>query len=325
MPAPGPGQVLVASRASGLNFADIFATLGLYSATPEGAFIPGLEFCGEVVATGENAKKFRAKQKVMGVTRFGGYASHICVDERALLPLPAGWTFAEGAALLAQGLTAYYALFELGALKKNGLVLVHSAAGGVGLLALAMIEKMGGSVIATVGSASKVALLKERCHLHEKEIIVRARTSSAFRTQLDEALRAVGRTGFDLVLDSVMGPYFWPGYQALEGAGRLILFGAADWMPASSKPNYAKLAWSYLKRPRLDPLAMISENKSLMAFNLIWLWNRIDDLEPMARAMLGMGLRAPYVGHTFPFEQAPEAMRLFQSGRTSGKVILQID
>lgn len=325
LPDPGPEEVVVASRASGLNFADIFACLGLYSATPPGAFIPGLEFAGEVIATGSKVKKFKKKQKVMGVTRFGGYASHVCVDQRALLGLPAGWTFEEGAALLAQGLTAYYALFELGALRKGGLVLVHSAAGGVGLLALEMLQKFGATAIATVGNPGKIALLKERYNLDDQQILVRSSTSRQFQQQLKRAIDYTGQPGLDLVLDSIMGPYFWPAYRALQPAGRLVLFGAADWMPSGRRPNYLKLAWSYLQRPRLDPLAMISENKSLMAFNLIWLWDRILDLEPMARSMLQMKLRPPHVGHRFAFEQAPDALRLFQSGSTAGKVVLQLN
>ncbi|MCB1323076.1 MAG: zinc-binding dehydrogenase, partial [Leptospiraceae bacterium] len=283
--APGPGEVRVAVRAVGLNFADVFALLGLYSATPQGSFIPGLEFAGVVEACGpvaqRDAPRWKPGDRVFGVIRFGAYATHVNVDGRYLQPLPRRWSFAEGAALVAQGLTAYYALYDLGSIRPGQSVLVHSAAGGVGLQALSMIQAAGAKAIATIGRAEKINILREQTGLRTERIIVR--DARRFGDQLDTALRNIDASGFDLILDSVAGPYFQPGYRRLHPAGRLILFGAADFMPEGRRPNYLKLAYQYLRRPRLDPVAMISENKSLMAFNLICLWERVD----LMRALLG--------------------------------------
>jgi alcohol dehydrogenase len=331
---PAPDEVIVATRAIGLNFADIFACLGLYSATPRGAFVPGLEFSGIIHKTGSAVRKWKKGQKVMGVTRFGAYTTHVSIKQDYILPLPARWSFAEGAALLAQGLTAYYALFELGNFKKGQLALVHSAAGGVGLLALDLIQKAGGHAIATIGSPAKAALLEERCQLDAAQIIVR--NKNTFKSDLSQALANFIRIksapksesaqqGLDLILDSVMGPYFWPGYNHLNAGGRLVLFGAADLMPAGQRPNYLKLGFSYLKRPRLDPLEMISENKSVMPFNLIWMWDRIDQFKSMAGDLLKLKIRPPHIGHLYPFEKAGEALRFFQSGQSTGKVILEVE
>ena len=94
---PKPDEVCVKVKAIGLNFADIFAMQGLYSATPQGSFIPGLEFSGEIIAVGDAVKTWKPGDKVMGATKFGGYVSHINSSERYVIPLPENWSFEEGA------------------------------------------------------------------------------------------------------------------------------------------------------------------------------------------------------------------------------------
>ncbi len=128
-------QVLVGIKSIGLNFADIFALKGLYSATPKGSFIPGLEYAGEVLQCGELVTKCKPGDRVMGVTRFGAYASHLVNHEDYLTPLPETWSYPEGASFLVQVLTAYYGLKYLGNIHNQSTVLIHSAAGGVGIWA----------------------------------------------------------------------------------------------------------------------------------------------------------------------------------------------
>jgi len=105
--ALGPQEVSVKVKSIGLNFADVFAIWGLYSATPKGEFTPGLEFAGEVVAIGKEVTQVSLGDRVMGVTRFGGYSTALNSDQRYLIPLPADWSYPEGAAYLVQVLTAY--------------------------------------------------------------------------------------------------------------------------------------------------------------------------------------------------------------------------
>lgn len=159
---PQADEVQVKVKAVGLNFADIFAILGLYSATPVGSFIPGLEYSGEIIAKGEKVTDFQLGDRVMGVTRFGAYTSHINIDSAYVNKIPENWSFEEGASFLVQALTAYYGLFHLGNLKKGETVLIHSAAGGVGLLANRMAQKLGAYTIGTIGSAAKIDLLKRK-------------------------------------------------------------------------------------------------------------------------------------------------------------------
>lgn len=316
------GEVMIEVRSIGLNFADIFALQGLYSATPEGSFIPGLEFCGVVQACSRTSG-FKIGDRVMGVTRFGAYASHLNVDARYLTKLPHNWSFAEGAAYLAQALTAWYALHELGNLQKDHMVLVHSAAGGVGLHSLQIIQKAGAHAICTVGNEEKKSFLKKR-GVKSDQIIVRNKKS--FVNDLAGTIKRNKITGFDLILDAVAGPYFDPGMNHLNPAGRYVIFGAADFMNKNKRPNYLRIGWQYLRRPRLDPVNMISANRSLMAFNLIWLWDHHQVMIKLLGSMKKAGLlkTAPFVGHNFSFADAHEAIRKFQSGKTIGKVVLNI-
>ena len=322
LPPPPPGHARVAVGAVGLNFADIAACLGLYSATPKGPFVPGLEFSGTVEAVGDGVTATAPGARAVGLTRFGGYTTHVNADVRYLRPLPNGWTFADGAALPVQAITAWYAICELGACRPGHAVLVQSAAGGVGLNALDILHGLGARVVATVGSASKVPFLMERAGLSRPQIIVRARR--AFGQQLDDAMRANGLDGFDLVLDAVAGPFFEPAYRRLRPAGRLVVYGAADLMPSGPRTNWLRLAARYLRRPRIDPVNMVSANRSVMGFNLIWLWDEAERLPEAYSAVAGYITRPPLIGRRFPFADAPAALRHLQSGASVGKIVLEI-
>lgn len=319
------GQARVAVKAIGLNFADVFACLGLYSATPKGPFVPGLEFAGVVEAMGEEPvgpPTCRPGDRVIGLTRFGAYATAVACDTRYLLPIPDGWSFAEGAAFAVQGLTAWYGLVVQGAVAEDDVVLLHSAAGGVGQGALAILRARRARVVATVGRAAKRDLLVAREGLSPEQVIVRER--GRFGAQLDRALAALGADGLDLVFDAIAGPYFQPAYDRLQPGGRYVLYGAADFTPRGKRPNYLTLAARYLARPRLDPLAMIAQNRSLLAFNLIWLWDRVEHLAEAYGALRQAVQAPPLVGRCFPFAEAPEALRFLQSGESVGKVVLEV-
>lgn len=328
LPDPTAGQARIAVKAFGLNFADIFACLGLYSATPPGSFIPGLEFAGRVDAIGPAASTedersgIRTGDSVIGLTRFGGYATSVNASMRYLRRLPPGWSFAEGAALPAQALTAWYGLVRLGALERGHVVLVHSAAGGVGLNALAILAATGARPIATVGRASKREWLVQHRGLTPAQVIVRDRR--CFGPDLDRALAAIGERGFNLVFDAVAGPYFTPAYDRLQPEGRLVVYGAADFMTRGARVNYARLAARYLRRPRLDPLRMVSDNRSVMGFNLIWLWDRPERLAEAYAALGALITAPPFIGRRFSFTEAPEAMRYLQSGDSIGKVVVEM-
>ena len=329
LPPPGRGEVRVAVRAVGLNLADVFACLGLYSATPPTPFTPGLEVAGVVEAVGSERTPdgppehgWRPGDRVIALTRFGGYATAINVDRRYLRPLPDGWSFADGAAFAVQALTAWYALHTLACVRQRDVVLVHSGAGGVGLSALALVDACSATAVATVGSEAKRRLLVERAHLAPEQIVVRDRRR--FAAQLDDSLRALGAPGFDIVLDGIAGPYFMPAFQRLQPEGRMVIFGATDMMPAGRRTSRLRLLPRYLRRPRIDPMRMMSSNRSVMAFNLIWLWDRVDRLAGLYEPMAAVLRDPPLVGRTFPFAEAPAALRWMKTGESVGKIVLEV-
>ncbi len=314
---PAPGEVCVNVKAIGLNFADIFAMQGLYSATPKGSFIPGLEFSGEIIAVGEGVSEWKVGDRVMGVTKFGGYVSHINISHRYVIPLPEEWSFEEGAGFLVQGLTAYYALVTLGNLQKGMNVLIHSAAGGVGILANRICKKYGAYTIGTVGRASKVDfLLKDEAY---DAVIVR---DNDFYVKLNKELQ--GRP-LQLIMECIGGKILAQGWKTMAPLGRMVVYGNASFSSHSSRPNYPSLIWRFLRRPKIDPLRLPTENKSLMGFNLIYLYEQTDMMHQLLHELQALQLKPQHIGHVFNFKDMHDAIHLFQRGKTVGKVVVKLE
>jgi NADPH:quinone reductase-like Zn-dependent oxidoreductase len=315
LPELSANEVTIEVKAIGFNFADLFAIQGLYSATPKGSFVPGLEYSGIIVKKGNEVAGFELNEKVMGVIKFGAYTTHINMDYRYLQKLPNGWTFEEGAAFTVQSLTAYYALIELGNIKNNDTVLVHSAAGGVGIYANRIAKMFDAYTIGTVGSKSKIGFLKDEGY---DDVIIR---DNNFKEKLKQSL---GERKLNIVLESIGGKIFKNSFDLLSPTGRIIIYGGAQFMSHSSRPNYLKLLFQYLTRPKVDPLSLSDTNRSIMGFNLIYLWDKPEEMKRMLTNILNFNLKKPYVGSIFSFDKLPDALRFFQSGKTIGKVAVNI-
>jgi len=315
LPEPAAAEVQVAICAVGLNFADLFAIWGLYKAAPKDEFTPGLEYAGTVERVGEGVTHLRPGDRVMGVTRFGGYASHLNIDARYVIPLPEDWDFKTGAAYLVQTLTAYYGMKFLGNLQRGQNVLIHSAVGGVGLQALKIAKVYDCFTIGTVGSAAKVDFAKKEGY---DRVIVRG---ADFEQQLKTAL---GERPLELVMDSVGGRYFSIPFKMLAPMGRLVVFGSARYASVGNRPNIFRLLYHFLTRPKIDPQQLPETNKAVLGFNLIWLYERAELMHQLLQEINGLRLERPHVGHVFPFEKMQEAIRLFQTGKTVGKVVVEV-
>ena len=313
LPDPEANEVTIAVKAIGLNFADIFAIWGLYSATPEGVFTPGLEYAGEVIKVGAEVKHIKEGDAVMGVTRFGAYTTHLNIDARYVSPLPSGWSFEEGAAYPVQVLTAYYALFNLGDLQKDQTVLIHSAAGGVGIWANRIAKTMNAYTIGSVGRSAKLDFLKQEGY---DQGIVR---SKHFKADLEQALSG---KPLNLVMECIGGKIFQTGYDLLAPQGRMVVYGSARYASGGSRPNYLRLIWQYLTRPKIDPQKMIELNKAIMGFNLIWLYHQADLMREILQKLENMDIGKAHIGHRFEFDAMNDALALFQSGKTIGKVVV---
>lgn len=312
---PKDHEVTIEVKAIGFNFADLFAIQGLYSATPKGSFIPGLEYSGKILHKGKSVKDFEIGDDVIGVIRFGAYTTYLNIDYRYVQKLPVGWTFEEGAAFIVQSITAYYALFELGNLKQNDTVLIHGAAGGVGIYANRIAKKFNAHTIGTVGNSSKLEFLEKEGY---DKVIVRGKD---FKKQLEKALNG---KELNIVLESIGGKIFKESFKQLSPTGRIIIYGGAQFMSHGLKPNYFKLIYQFLTRPKVDPLSLSDTNRSIMAFNLIYLWKKPQEMKRLIELILGMNLKKPHVGNIFPFDKLPVALRLFQSGKTIGKVVIKV-
>ena len=313
---PQKGDMQIEVKAIGLNFADVFAILGLYSATPKGSFIPGLEFSGTVIDVGEGVSKYVIGDKIMGVTRFGAYTTHVNIGQEYISPLPEGWSFDDGASYLVQVLTAFYGLKNLGDIQEGSTVLIHSAAGGVGIWANRIAKRYDAFTIGTVGHEKKQEVLKKEGY--DAGIV---RNTKTFKAELQQALS--GRN-LDLIMECIGGKIMKIGFEALGQMGRHIVYGSAQYGDRTDRPNYFKLIPKYLMRPRLDPQNMIAVNKSVMAFNLIYLFEHSQLMHTLLQELSGMTLGKPIIGHRYSFEELPEAIRFFQSGKTIGKVVVNV-
>lgn len=316
---PAAGEVQIVVHAIGLNFADVFSVWGLYSATPKGAFVPGLEVAGIITEVGEGVASSRIGERVYGVTRFGAYTTALNLDARYALPLPSNWSFAEGAAFPVQALTAYYGLVTLGNVEAGQQALVHSAAGGVGVWAGRICRQLGVRVVGTVGHVDKVAFAKTEGY---DEVTVRPRDASTLGRVLATAAKPAA--GYNVIMEATGGKVLEESFKLLLPEGRMVVYGSAHFASTAAKPNKVRLLLKYLRRPRLDPQAMIAENKGVLAFNLIWLYEQTEKMLTLLTAVHQLDLGPPHIGHEFMFADLPEAVKTLQGGRTVGKVIVNV-
>src|SRR5215470_3890441 len=274
-PQPGPGEVLVRVRASGVNFADVMARLGLYPDAPRRPCVVGYEVAGTIERVGAGVDgQLTAGRRVVALTRFGGYAEAVSVPASQVFPLPEKMSFPEGAAIPVNYLTAVLMLRHFGNVRRGDRVLVHAAAGGVGMAAIQLCRLAGASVIGTA-SASKHAALRDAGVAHAID----------YRTQDFEAevKRITGGRGVDIALDATGA--FRQSYRCLAPLGRLVMFGfstAASGMTPSRLSTLAKV----LTIPWFHPIRLMNDNRAVMGVNLGRLWDNLEMLRREMQALL---------------------------------------
>jgi NADPH:quinone reductase-like Zn-dependent oxidoreductase len=319
-PKLAAGEVRVEVRAAGVNFADVVVRLGLYESAKKYVgwpITPGFEIAGEVAELGEGVTDLQVGERVFGVTRFGGYASQVCVPRGQLFRLPPGLSFAQGATFPTVHLTAYYALREVLRTRPGQRVLVHSAAGGVGLAALQIAKADGLVPLGIVGSPSK------------REVALEYGASAVIDKSQQELWREVERlapTGLHYVLESNGAETLRQSYSHLRPTGRLVVYGFTGMLTrGSAHPNWPKLAVEYLRTPSFHPLQLVDANKGVVGFNLSYLFEEQALLaEAMERmlAELASGALRPLPVTEFALDDAKSAHEKLQSGATTGKLAL---
>jgi NADPH:quinone reductase-like Zn-dependent oxidoreductase len=316
-----PDAVTIDVSACGVNFADCIVRMGLYESAKHYVgwpITPGFEVAGRVRRVGAAVSTFRAGDPVIGVTRFGGYTTRITLPTAQVFHRPPNWSDAEAAAFPAVHLTAWWALFELAHPRPGARMLVHSAAGGVGQALCALGRIAGTEVTGVVGSAAKVEAAR-RAGAAVVEVAGRG---------LEARLRAAAPGGFDVVLDATGYETLPMSWRLLAPGGKLVVYGFHSMFARGrGRPDWLRLVWGWLRTPRFNPLDLTGANKSLLAFNLSYLFDRTDLLNTAMTELTGHvadgRLRAPEVT-TFPFDQAPAAHRALSSGATTGKLVLVV-
>jgi synaptic vesicle membrane protein VAT-1 len=315
VPEPKSGEVLIKVAAAGINFADIMARLGLYPDAPKPPCVVGYEVAGEVMGLGPSASGFRVGDRVIAMTAFGGYSSHVSVPQAQAFPLPSGMTLEQGAALPVTYLTAYQLMIAMGRLRSGEIVLVHSAAGGVGLSAIELAAIIGAKVIG-VASAAKHEYLRGRGVMG---LIDSGSTDLPSRVKELTAGR-----GVDLALDARGGSSWRQSYDSLAPTGRLAMFGLAA---AVGGNPWLGTARALLGVPwlRFNPLTLMNDNRGIFGVNIGHLWNHQEMLGEWMRQILAwhsQGKIAPVVARSFRFDEAPAAHRYIENRSNIGKVLL---
>src|SRR5262245_21059177 len=218
-PEAGPGEVRVAVKAAGVNFAETMARMGLYPDAPKPPCVLGYEVAGEVESVGEGVDSLKVGDRVMAGIRFGGHAELVAVPAEQVLSFPEGWSFEQATAVPVNYATAYAALITMGGLKEGERVLIHAAAGGVGPAAVQIAKSVGAEVFGTSSAAKHDAVKTQGAH-HTID----------YRTEDFEAevRRITGGEGLDLIIDATGPTNFRKDYRLLRQGGRLVMYGASE-------------------------------------------------------------------------------------------------
>lgn len=320
-PVPGKGEALIEVDAAGVNFADCAVRWGLYESAKKFVgwpITPGFEYSGTVKSLGEGVTKVKVGEKVLGVSLFNAYSTHVIVKQNYVYPVPISFSMEQAAGFPAVFLTAYHALYQQLRLKPGMKILIHSAAGGVGS-ALLQIGKIAECETAgVVGSTHKVKLAKESGadHVIDKS-----------KQDLWKEAEKIAPEGYDVILDANGVSTLKQSYAHVKASGKLVCYGFHSMLTQNSKGrvNWLKLAFDYLRTPCFNPLNMTNENKSLITFNLSFLFDRVDVFSEAMNDLLSWvdngKLKAPAVT-CFPFEDVAKAHMAIESGQSVGKLIL---
>jgi NADPH:quinone reductase-like Zn-dependent oxidoreductase len=310
------GEVRIRVRAAGLNFAEVMARQGLYPDAPKPPCIVGYEAAGVVDAAGPGVDTFPVGSRVIALSRFGAHADTLVVPAAQVVPMPDRMTFEEGAAIPVNYITAYHMLFRVGGLRSGEKVLVHMAAGGVGIAALQLCRTIENvTTFGTASSAKHDAIRAEGC---DHPIDYR---SSDYA---EEIRKLTSGKGVDIVLDALGGKDWKKGFDLLRPAGRLIAFGFAN-MASGEKRSLLHVARQAISVPLFTPLSLMDKNRSISGVNIGHLWDELDMLREETDALMRLyekGQIRPHVSHTFPFDRAAEAHRIIQERKNIGKVVL---
>jgi synaptic vesicle membrane protein VAT-1 len=318
-PVPGPGQVRIRVRAAGLNFAEVMAAQGLYPDAPKRPCVVGYEVAGVVDAAGDGADRAGAPAlgaRVMALTHFGGHSDVVCVPVRQVIEIPEGKEFAAAAALPVNYLTAYHMLFRVACVRPGERVLVHMAAGGVGMAVLQLCRTMPELEVFGTASAAKHERLRAQGCTHP--IDYRTTDYAA------QVRRLTGGAGVDVVLDPLGGADWRKGLKLLRPCGRLVAYGFAN-LTSGQRRRPLHMLSKAAGIPLLTPIQLMNANRTVSGVNIGHLWDRLDllrgELEELI-ALWAAGTIDPVIDSSYPFAEAAAAHRRMLERQNIGKIVL---
>ncbi len=314
------GEVLVDVRAIGVNYADCLVRMGLYSSARElvgWPITPGFEVAGVVRDVGAGVDDLRAGDRVLAITLFDGYATEVRVRRAYVFRMPDGLDFERAAAFPAVFLTAWFALHELAHPRRGAKLLVHSAGGGVGGCLVQLGKRAGCEVTGVVGASHKVGVVRS----HGADHVIDKSTEDLW-----SAAKKLAPEGFDVVCDANGVETLKQSYAHTRASGKLVIYGFHTMIPKQGgKPKWGKLAVDFLRTPRFNPLDLTTDSKSILCFNLSYLYERTDILVTAMTELLGWlaagEITAPPV-KTHRLDDVADAHRALESGQTTGKLVL---
>ncbi len=304
-PVLRPGCVRIATRAAGVNRADLMQRQGLYPPPPGASDLLGLEVAGEVVEVASDVTAWKPGDRAMALVAGGGYAAEAVVHAGSLMRIPEHLSFVEAAALPEVMLTVYRNVFQLGALPKGGAVLVHGGGSGIGTATIQLVKTWGATCVVTAGSADKC----RRC------LELGADAAANYREDdfVETVKEATEGRGVDVVLDSIGAPYLEKNLASLAPGGRLVLIGLMGGARAE-----IPLGVMLMKRLQVigSTLRALPEDTKaeIVAGFLRDFGQAIED-----------GTVKPIVDRVLPLAEAGEAHRVMKASTHFGKIILQID
>ena len=299
-PIPGPGEVLIEVKATGVNYADAILTAGRYQPRPPLPFSPGLETAGVVARCGEGVTRLKPGDRVMAILAYGGYAEMAIAPEAETFPVPEGMSFDEAGAFPVAYISSHVAIRWMGRLEAGETLLVLGAAGGVGLTAVEIGKAMGARVIAGASTPEKLAVARE----HGADDVVNYATENL----TERVLALTGGEGADVCFDPIGGDLFDAALSSLGWGGRILLIGfvgGVQQIPANR---------------------LLVKNRSALGSSLRYFrWRAPEKLRASVDELLrwyGEGKLAPCVSHRLPLERTVEAIRLLTDRKAHGKIIV---
>ncbi|MFK7876291.1 MAG: NADPH:quinone oxidoreductase family protein [Paracoccaceae bacterium] len=307
-PEPGKNQVVLRVHAAGVNFPDTLIIRDLYQMKPPRPFAPGGEVAGVIEAVGSKVTDFAVKDRVLGLSAFGGFATKLAIDANRLVKIPDAMPFDEAACFIFTYGTSHHALKDRAALQAGETVLILGAAGGVGIAAIELAKATGARVIAAVSSQDKAQFCRD-AGADETLIYTRDPSDRAAQKELSNQIKAAsGGDGVDVVYDAVGGAYAEPALRALAWKGRYLVVGFPAGIPQ------IPLNLTLLKGCQIVGV----------------FWGAHTAREPQSHAenvadlfrLYASGKIKPRISAHYPLEQSAKALQLMQDRKVLGKIVI---